>query len=183
MFNELKELLQTRDLVLTLSAVEDAIIRVTVNPKPRNKEGKEKDESKILTAPFVLEGSADELDADFAKTVAEYKTAVQSTEDSIATIKTEAEAAVKAAKAEADQRVKDAKKTAGKPGFAAKPTPPTVGPKKVDPPPPSLFDAPPEQAAGKSAGNTGAFLIEDAKTTNSTEEVDEDGAEDQLAAA
>jgi len=192
MFNELKELLQTRDIVLTLSAVDDTHIRVTVNPKPKDKETKEKDEAKILSTPFVLEGSADELDAEFAKTVAEYKSTVLSTEDSIAAIKAEAEAEVKAVKADAAQKVKDAKKSATPVKFGTTAKQETA--KKVEPPaPPSLFDTPPvpipetkattsAPAAELNVNATLTFPTED--TTNDyTQEVDEDGSEDQLATA
>jgi PRTRC genetic system protein E len=62
MFNDLLALLEKRSLVLTLSALAEKRIRVTVTPRPKSDEDK-----KLAVVPLVVEGTAAELDEGFAK--------------------------------------------------------------------------------------------------------------------
>jgi len=127
MFAELQDLLKKRSLVLTLVASDGDTIRVTVNPKP-----KDKDEPKALSTPFVLEGTAAELDEGFAVALAEFKTTHNSLEVQIAAIKAEADEAVKAPKKEAADKVKAASGSTAA-AKVKKPEPTTVAPKQPEP--------------------------------------------------
>jgi PRTRC genetic system protein E len=137
MFKELLPLLATRGLVLTVGMVKNDAVRVTITPRP-----KDKDEAKQVIQPFVVEGTAEELDAELPKAIETYAGEIMTLERSLEQLKTNTEAVLKEAKAEADKKIADAKaknKTGSKPAVkpaTAKPEPPKA------PEPPSLFDAP-----------------------------------------
>jgi PRTRC genetic system protein E len=142
MFKELLPLLATRGLVLTVGMVKNDAIRVTITPRP-----KDKDEAKQVIQPFVVEGSAEELDTELPKAIETYAGEIMTLERSLEQLKTNTEAVLKEAKAEADKKIADAKaknKTGAKPAVKpaiAKPEPPKA------PEPPSLFDAPAQDSS------------------------------------
>jgi PRTRC genetic system protein E len=142
MFKELLPLLATRGLVLTVGMVKNDAIRVTITPRP-----KDKDEAKQVIQPFVVEGTAEELDTELPKAIETYAGEIMTLERSLEQLKSNTEAVLKEAKAEADKKIAEAKaknKTGTKPAVkpaTAKPEPPKA------PEPPSLFDAPAPDAA------------------------------------
>ena len=136
MFTELLPLLAKHSLILTVGIVKDGAIRVTVTPRPSGK-----DTPKELSQPFVVEGTAAELDAELPKAIAEYASQLLTLEAGLAEVKANMDAALAEAKKEADKKVAEAK-SKNKP--AAKPTvtkPAVPEPAKIDATP-SLFDAP-----------------------------------------
>jgi PRTRC genetic system protein E len=142
MFKELLPLLATRGLVLTVGLVKNDAIRVTIVPRPKNK-----DEAKQVIQPFEVEGTAEELDAELPNAIETYAGEIMTLDRSLEQLKTNTEAVLKEAKAEADKKIADAKaknKPGAKPAVkpaTAKPEPPKA------PEPPSLFDAPAPDAA------------------------------------
>lgn len=150
MFKELLPLLATRGLVLTVGMVKNDAIRVTITPRP-----KDKDEAKQVIQPFVVEGTAEELDAELPKAIETYAAEIMTLERSLEQLKVNTEAVLKEAKAEADKKIADAKK---KPGTAAKPVVTKPEPPKT-PEPPSLFDAPAQAAAEVQSADTAAAVV------------------------
>jgi PRTRC genetic system protein E len=183
MFAELQELLKKRSLLLTITAGENDIMRVTVKPNLKD------DEPKALATPFVLDGTAAELDEGFAAGIGEYTSTHQSLEEQLATIKTEMDDAVKVAKKEAADKVKAASAaTKTKPApTAKKPEPAKVEAKEppAEPPAPSLFDAAPAVDNDAPAEADATEQPTDAAPASEPEVKEDtaDGAETQLAAA
>lgn len=194
MFNDLLALLEKRSLVLTLSALPEKRIRVTVTPRPKSDEDK-----KVVIVPLVVEGTAAELDEGFAKAITDYSAASRSLEDSLAEVKATMDAEVKAAKDDAAKKVAEAKKngktsttTTVKPAAKAEAAKPE--PKKEPEPSPlmNLFEVPgvTDTAAPEKAKEATAPAVE-ATTESVTEAVsddnesqeDDDGADDEVAAA
>lgn len=146
MFAELKGLLEERDVILSLSAVDKEKICVVVQRKPKPSAAKEADK----LAPLTITQSVEWLDENFAKTLGEYKSMAQSLDDALAVVKTESEEAIKAAKAEAAVKLDAAKKAAASKA-TAKHVPPAKKTEPANPEPakdaaPSvggLFDAAP----------------------------------------
>jgi PRTRC genetic system protein E len=180
LFKELSPLLANRGLILTIGMVKNDAIRVTITPRPKGK-----DEAKEVIQPFVVEGTAEELDTDLPKAIETYTTEIMTLERSLEELKTKTEAVLKEAKAEADKKIADAKK---KPG-AAKPAVKTATAKPElpkAPEPPSLFDAavhevaetqPTVQAAAEAATETPSDDSDD-DPPSGTDGSDDDESED-----
>ena len=142
MFRELSPLLTRRSLVLTISSIGEDRIRLTVTPRPTNK-----DESKEMIQPLAVEGTAEELDTDLAKALVDYTAEHLTLARSLEQVKTNMEAALKEVKEEAAKKVADAKR-ANKP--ASTKTAVAPAPEVKKPAPPSLFDSPKEAPADPS---------------------------------
>jgi PRTRC genetic system protein E len=142
MFRELSPLLTRRSLVLTVSSIGEDRIRLTITPRPTNK-----DESKEMIQPLAVEGTAEELDADLAKAMVDYTAEHLTLARSLEQVKTNMEAALKEVKEEAAKKVADAKR-ANKP--ASTKTAVAPAPEVKKPAPPSLFDSPKEPPASQS---------------------------------
>jgi PRTRC genetic system protein E len=174
MFKELSPILATRGIILTLGTVKDDRIRVTVTPRPKGK-----DDPKELSQPFVVEGTAEELDAELPKAIETYACAILTLERSLQQLKENTDAALAEAKKEADKKVAEAKnknkpasKTPTK--VEAKPEPPSA------PAPPSLFDTPAE-GNGEAQPATPAVAAETTTTTDDSDpepDTDPDGSDD-----
>ena len=196
MFNDLLALLEKRSLVLTLSALPEKRIRVTVTPRPKSDEDK-----KVVIVPLVVEGTAAELDEGFAKAITDYSAASRSFEDSLAEVKATMDAEVKVAKDDAAKKVAEAKKngktsttTTVKPAAKAEAANPE--PKKEPEPSPvmNLFDVPgvtdtaaPERAKEVPAAEVAPAIAEpeagDSDTDDTESEEDTDAVDDQSIAA
>ncbi len=143
MFKELTPLLVKRSLVLTLSSIGDDHLRVTITPRSTGKE-----ETKELTQPFAVEGTAEELDSDLSSVIVSYTADHLTLERSVAQVKANMEAALKEVKDEAARKVAEARKSgkgssSAKTEVAAKPEVATK-PEVQKALPPSLFDTPAE---------------------------------------
>ena len=143
MFRELSPLLTRRSLVLTVSSIVEGRIRLTITPRPTDK-----DESREVIQPLAVEGTAEELDTDLAKALVDYTAEHLTLARSLEQVKANMEAALKEAKEEAAKKVADAKK-AIKPASTKTAVAPATEVKK--PEPPSLFDSPKEPTANPSA--------------------------------
>jgi len=133
MFKELAPLLAKRSLILTISSVADELIRVTITPRPTGK-----DDVKELSQPFVVEGTAEELDTELPAAIVSYTAGHMTLENSLAQVKAGMETTLKEVKDEAAKKVAEAKKTA-KVGTKT-PTVPAKAAEVKAPEPPSLFD-------------------------------------------
>lgn len=166
MFKELLPLLVTRGLVLTVGMVKNDAIRVTITPRP-----KDKDEAKQVIQPFVVEGTAEELDAELPRAIETYAAAIMTLERSLAELKANTEAVIKEAKAESDKKIADAKK---KPGAAAKTAVTKQEPPKP-PEPPSLFDAPSQASAEVQPDDTTPAVVDAVETPSDDSDDDPNG--------
>ncbi len=167
MFIELMPLLTTRGLILTAGVVKNGLIRVTITPRPTAK-----DESKDLVQPFVVEGTAEELDSDFPKAIEGYTCELLTLERSLAQLKANTDAVLKEAKAESDKKIAEAKKkTSGTAKPAAK-----AEVKPQPPAPPSLFDAPTETTAEQPAISAAEDATEESPDS-SDDDPDPDGTD------
>jgi PRTRC genetic system protein E len=169
MFKELAPLLSKRSLILTVTSVADELIRVTITPRPTGK-----DDVKELSQPFVVEGTAEELDIELPAAIVSYTAAHMTLENSLAQVKAGMEVTLKEVKDEAAKKVAEAKKTA-KVGGSSYKAPVKVEPVKA-PEPPSLFDAPATVAAVTAEASTPE--PEPAADTEDEDESEEDEAED-----
>src|ERR1017187_10158615 len=169
MFKELAPLLSKRSLILTVTSVADELIRVTITPRPTGK-----DDVKELSQPFVVEGTAEELDIELPAAIVSYTAAHMTLENSLAQVKAGMEVTLKEVKDEAAKKVAEAKKTA-KVGGSGYKAPVKVEPVKA-PEPPSLFDAPATVAAVTPELLTPA--PEPAAATEDEDESEEDESED-----
>lgn len=143
MFLELKPLLSKRSLVLTASALDGNLIRLTVTPRPTDK-----DEAKALSVPFVVEGTAEALDSGLPAALVGYVAEHLTLDRALVSVKSAMEAGLQVAQDEARKRVADAKKTGGakvftKPSAEPRKEETKEAPKKPEPPPMlGLFGAP-----------------------------------------
>ena len=170
MFKELAPLLSKRSLILTVTSVADELIRVTITPRPTGK-----DDVKELSQPFVVEGTAEELDIELPAAIVSYTAAHMTLENSLAQVKAGMEVTLKEVKDEAAKKVAEAKKTA-KVGGSGYKAPVKVEPVKA-PEPPSLFDAPATVAAVTAEAST-PEPEPAAADTEGEDESEEDEAED-----
>lgn len=132
MFREFTPLLAKRSLVLTVASVGDGRIRVTITPRPTGK-----DESKELIQPFVVEGTADELDNGLPTAIVGYTGEHLTLERSLEQVKANMDAALKEVKDDAAKKMADARKS-NKSSSTVKPE--AVKPEVKKPTVPSLFD-------------------------------------------
>jgi PRTRC genetic system protein E len=139
MFTELMPLLRKRRLLLTISLVEGDTIRATVVPQKASDT-----EDNALTTPLAITGTAGELDRDLPQQLVEFTGAHLQLQSTLATAKTEMEAAAKAAREEA-------RKKTSKPPVSTSPATPAATPVSREPEAPSLFapQAQPETTAGE----------------------------------
>lgn len=147
MFKELMPLLRNRAVLMTLSLVEDDTIRVTVVPKKLKD-----DENAALTTPFMITGSAEELEAELGSTLVGYTGSHIQLKNTLQRAQEEMDAAAKIAKASAAQATSKAKAVPKKDQqssgstSAIEPARPSTPIKAEPAKPPSLFDAPPSEA-------------------------------------
>ena len=170
MFKELAPLLSKRSLILTVTSVADELIRVTITPRPTGK-----DDVKELSQPFVVEGTAEELDIELPAAIVSYTAAHMTLENSLAQVKAGMEVTLKEVKDEAAKKVAEAKKTA-KVGVSGYKAPVKIEPVKA-PEPPSLFDAPATVTAVTAEAST-PEPEPAAADTEGEDESEEDEAED-----
>jgi len=179
MFKELSPLLSTRSLILTVGSIKDEKIRVTVTPRPTSKE-----EAREISQPFVVEGTAEELDTELPKAIATYTGEILTLEQSIARLKASTAEALAAIKAENDKKIAEAKK---KPGSTTTTTPAAKAEPSKPPAPPSLFDTPgDEQKPSATAAASPAIAAAQPSMFDEEEEILKeafDGTEDKLIAA
>ena len=98
MFTELMPLLRKRRLLLTISLVEGDTIRATVVPQ------KASDTDDNALAAMAITGTAEELDRDLPQQLVEFTGAHLQLQTTLASAKTEMEAAAKAAREEARKK-------------------------------------------------------------------------------
>lgn len=152
MFRELMPILDGRTIMLTLSRVDDATVRVCVVPKRIKEDAGEN----ALCTPLTVTGTIDELDQDLAAQLTAYTTAVVKLGANLAEIEAAHRAAVKAVE---EEKKKDLDRKRGKTGSSksAQVPEPKPGPVMKDGKPvfgtkdgagvaPTLFDVIPEAA-------------------------------------
>ena len=184
MFIELMPVLQNTTVTLTISRIDDELLRVNVIPK--RKTDKESEAEKALSTPLTVTATAAELDQDFARQVLSFSSSYRRSAANIREIEEAHAAAVKAA--EEDRKNGKTKKysppaaksasssTTGdkKAEPAAKPVFGSKGQPGASPATQSLFDAPGEEA-GKAAqqGNDGVGeAVNEAETCTGTAPAD-----------
>ena len=112
MFRELMPLLKERTVMMTLSRVDDATIRVCVIPKRIKEDNKETTEESALCSPLAVTGTFDELDREFASQLSRYASSVVKLGSNFAEIEASHEAATKSLK---EEKKKDLERQRGKP--------------------------------------------------------------------
>jgi PRTRC genetic system protein E len=105
MFRELMPLLKERTVMLTLSRVDEATIRVCVIPKRLKEDSKENGQENALCAPLAITGTVDELDREFSGQLARYSSSIVKLGANFEEIEAAHEAATKALKAENKKEV------------------------------------------------------------------------------
>ena len=130
MFTELMPLLRKRRLLLTIALIEGDTIRATIVPQKASDT-----EDNALTTSLAITGTAEELDNDLPQQLVEFTGAHMQLQSTLATAKTEMEAAAKAAREEARKRMT---KPAGTSSPTTQATPATA-PITREPEAPSLF--------------------------------------------
>jgi PRTRC genetic system protein E len=101
MFKELAPYLRQRAVLLTVTHIEEDMIRVNVIPQ-KTKES----ENAALTTPLSVTGSAEELDRDLPATVVNFVSAHLGLKNALEQAKAEMDAAAKEAQAEARKKSK-----------------------------------------------------------------------------
>ena len=170
MFTELMPCLQETTVTLTISRIDDQLLRVNIIPKRKTE--KESAAEDALSTPLTVTATAAELDQDFARQVLSFSRSYQRSAANIREIEEAHAAAVKAAEEERKNEkarkptVPPAKTSprsdndskaapAGKPvfgskGSAAAPAPATQ----------SLFDTPAREAKAKDESTDVATVVE-----------------------
>jgi PRTRC genetic system protein E len=166
MFKELAPLLSERSLILTLTAGEGDQVHLTITPQLR------KEDSKGLSQPISVSGTAEELDTSLAESLVAYTAEVMTFDRSFKQVKASMDASLAELKAESDKKIAEAKKN-GK--NTAKPvTPVKQEVKKPEPPAPaSLFgnmEPAPTTDAPAAAAETDEESDEDAGDDNQESE-------------
>lgn len=100
MFRELMPLLKERTVMMTLSRIDDATIRVCVIPKRLKEDNKETGQESALCAPLAITGTVEELDREFGGQLSRYSSSVVTLGANFAEIEATHEAATKALKAD-----------------------------------------------------------------------------------
>ena len=108
MFTELLPVLQDTMVTVTISRIDDQLLRVNIIPK--RKRGKESDAENALCTPLTVTATAAELDQDLAREVVSFSHSYQRSAANIREIEEAHAAAVKAAEEE-----RKSKKTSGPP--------------------------------------------------------------------
>ena len=76
MFRELMPLLKERTIMLTLSQIDDATLRVCVIPKRVKEDAKEDTSETAQCTPLMVTGNVDELERDFSTELSRYTTSM-----------------------------------------------------------------------------------------------------------
>ena len=145
MFAELMPLLQKRRLLLTISLIEQDMIRATVVPQKTTET-----EDNAITTPLAITGAAEELDRELPKQLLEFVSAHLELQSTLTIAKAEMDAAAKAAREEARKKTAKSVPSAA-PASAQKP------PEPAPAEPPSLFSnqpQPPEAPVNQETGVT-----------------------------
>ena len=100
MFRELMPLLKERTIMLTLSRIDDATLRVCVIPKRVREDAKEDTSETAQCAPLMVTGNVDELDRDFSTELSRYTSSMITLGSNLAEVEARHSAAVKAVEAE-----------------------------------------------------------------------------------
>lgn len=120
MFRELMPLLKERTIMLTLSRIDDATLRVCVIPKRVKEDAKEDTSETAQCTPLMVTGNVDELDRDFSTELSRYTTSMITLGSNLAEVEAKHSAAVKAVQAEKkeelDRKRGKAPKTSSTPG-------------------------------------------------------------------
>ena len=126
MFRELMPLLKERTVMMTLSRIDDATIRVCVIPKRLKEDGKETPQENALCAPLAVTGTVDDLDREFGSQLTRYSSSVVALGANFEEIEAAHDAATKVLKAE---NKKEIERQRGKgSGAKASPAEKTSGP-------------------------------------------------------
>ena len=120
MFTELLPLLKQRVLMITVSDVGDGLLRVNVIPRKLDTDS---DQSRALTTPLSVTGSAEELDRELPGQLLTFTESVVKTGSNLEELKTQHAAAVKAIDAENKKRLDEKKKGSGGKTQSAPPAP------------------------------------------------------------
>jgi PRTRC genetic system protein E len=144
MFTELMPLRRKRRLLLTVSLVQGEVIRATVVPQKATDT-----EDNAVATPLAITGTAEELDRELPRQLADFASAHLELQSTLATAKAEMEAAAKAAREEARKRTKASSSTSS---VTTKPT--TALPASEGP---SLFSN--QQPAETSAATGGECRV------------------------
>lgn len=100
MFRELMPLLRERTLILTLSRIDDATMRVCVIPKRLKEDAKEDTAETALCMPLTVAANVDELERDFSAQLTRYTISVVALGSNLAQVEAKHSAAVRAVEAE-----------------------------------------------------------------------------------
>jgi PRTRC genetic system protein E len=107
-FTELLPILRNRTVMLTIALVNDDVLRVNVIP--RRKTDKENDAADIaLSSPLTMTASAQELDHDFARQIANFSGSFEKAASNLQEIESAHAAAVKALEEERKKELKNRK--------------------------------------------------------------------------
>jgi PRTRC genetic system protein E len=144
MFKELAPVLRHRAVLMTITYTENDQIRVNIVPKKLKD-----DESRALTTPLTVTGTAEELDAELGQTLLEFVGSHLRLKNTLVQAKEDMDAAAKAAQAEARAKAKTPVKKEANGTSAASPSQQLDKPAElVQPPRPktaSLFDTPEDE--------------------------------------
>lgn len=179
MFRELSPLLTKRSLILTVTSIGDERIRVTITPRPTDKE-----EAREIIQPLAVEGTAAELDTELASALVSYTAEHLTLTRSIEQVKASMEAALKEVKDEAAKKVADARK--GSKQSSTKPSPAEAKSEVKKPAAPSLFDGAsnaPSVASAAAAASPAADESEEDGSDESEDGEDEEGELNEPVAA
>ena len=167
MFTELMPCLQETIVTLTISRIDDQLLRVNIIPK--RKTDKESAAEDALSTPLTVTATAAELDQDFAGQVLNFSRSYQRSAANIREIEEAHAAAVKAADEERKVKkpVTPSAKTSPRSDNDSKAAPagkPVFGSKGAAAPAPaaqSLFDTPAVEAKGAKHESTGVATVVD----------------------
>jgi PRTRC genetic system protein E len=134
MFREFVPILRSRSITITLSLLENDVIRANFFPMKLDDK-----ESTALREPLSVEGSAEDLDRELNSAIVDYVATHLTIKESLERTKVEMQAVEKSAKDELNAAKAKQKKKVGEP---EKKEPPKQPEKPEPPKAPSLFDNP-----------------------------------------
>ena len=144
MFRELMPLLKERTVMLTLSRIDEATLRVCVIPKRLKEDTKEDTSETAQCTPLMVTGNVDELERDFSTELIKYTTSMITLGSNLAEVEAKHSAAVKAVEAEKKEeldrkrgKAPKASSTPGKSGPAIKDGKPVFGTRNGEGPAPA----------------------------------------------
>jgi PRTRC genetic system protein E len=137
-------LLKERTVMLTLSRIDEATLRVCVIPKRLKEDTKEDTSETAQCTPLMVTGNVDELDRDFSTELSRYTTSMITLGSNLAEVEAKHCAAVKAVEAEKKEeldrkrgKAPKASSTPGKSGPAIKDGKPVFGTRNGEGPAPA----------------------------------------------